>query len=616
MKPLNAILGFLLVSLLLAGNALGAGESGPARTANPGFTGMFELYQNNRVLGTGNFVTADFLLTSYNLLLENVVGEAEEQELFPRLQSVARVLQKQIFAVPGNQPGRNRALRFISVLRGLLGASEAPPAEVADQVQNELKLIAGHAGVVTSPITGTKEDYTQFVPRGRYTRTETLRRYFLASLYAGRSGFALRDSMATSVTPAMADEQTAAALLISKALQENEELKGQYEHLDRLLTLIAGDSDDISPTELLEFAAGGGEDKATLTATRGRIVAAARTAGRFPRIVGGIVDRAKLEKGVSLGEATLSFRLLGQRFTPDSAAIQALVYDRVTDYQGKGSPFTLTTFAGHSVRGFPTVFDLMASLGSRTSRQILTSSEETHFNGYEKGLAEASRMMRRASHNPRSLSDMNLRLAYRLAVMPGGDALNSAIGAWIQNRYAMLLYAKQSYTAMSKAIRVEAALPKRSDAYVEPMQDLYGDMIENLYFLATVLETPALRERVGRFTTLLREVREIGYRQEEGEHTTKDIAFLNDIDSTMKETIGLQDRPLVVDIHTEPNSGMVVEEGIGFPRTVNRKALRGARFDCFEFKQPMDKRLTDDAWYDMLKAGNRPRSITDIITGL
>lgn len=268
------------------------------------------------------------------------------------------------------------------------------------------------------------------------------------------------------------------------------------------------------------------------------------------------------------------------------------------------------------MRGFPTVFDLMASLGSRLSRQILTSGEETNFNGYEKGLSEAGRMMRRAAHNPRSLSDMNLRLAFRLAIIPGGDSLNSAIGAWIQNRHSMLLYVKQSYTAMSKAIRVEAATPKRTDAYLEPAQDLYGDMIENLYTLTTLLETPALRQRVGRFTTLLREVREIGYRQQEGEHSGKDIAFLNNIDATMKETIGLQDRPLVVDIHTEPNSGLVVEEGIGFPRTVNRRELRGARFDCFEFKQPMDKRLTDEAWHDMLKAGTRPRSTTNIITGL
>jgi hypothetical protein len=73
---------------------------------------------------------------------------------------------------------------------------------------------------------------------------------------------------------------------------------------------------------------------------------------------------------------------------------------------------------------------------------------------------------------------------------------------------------------------------------------------------------------------------------------------------------------MAVDIHTDPNSGMVVEEGIGFPRTVNRKELRGARFDCYEFKQPMEKRLTDEGWVEMLQSGVRPRSITSIVTGL
>jgi hypothetical protein len=549
-------------------------------------------------------------------LLEEVVGEAEEHELLPRLSGVTQTLQEQLLTLPKDKPGRTTALRYVSALREILGGAEPPPAEVAPEVLKERRLIGAHVGVVTSSVTGRKEDYSQYQPRGRYTKNEALGRYFVASLYAARAGFALRDSAATGVTPAMADEQTQAALLIARTIAGNEGLREEYGRLDRLLAIVAGNSDDISPGELLEFSGETAEQgNGGVAAVRRRIVDSARSAGRLPRIVGGIVDSGKLEKGVSVAEATISFRLLGQRFSPDSAAIQTLVYDRVTDYRGKGVPFTMTTIAGRSVRGFPTVFDLMASLGSVRSAQILAKTNDSNYTNYDHGIGEAGRLMRQAARNPKSLDEMNLRLAYRLAVLPGGEVLNAAIGAWTQNRHVMLLYAKQSYTPTSKAIRVEPPASERTDARLETAPELYGDMIENLYTLETVLERPVLRQRVERFIALLRTVREIGYRQDGGERSGRDVTELNDIDITLKSIIGRQDRPLAVDIHTEPNSGQVVEEGIGFPRVVNHERLRGGRFDCYEFKQPMDKRLTDEMWEKLLGEGMLPRSTTALTGG-
>jgi hypothetical protein len=249
------------------------------------------------------------------------------------------------------------------------------------------------------------------------------------------------------------------------------------------------------------------------------------------------------------------------------------------------------------------------------SAQILAKTNDSNYTNYDHGIGEAGRLMRQAARNPKSLDEMNLRLAYRLAVLPGGEVLNAAIGAWTQNRHVMLLYAKQSYTPTSKAIRVEPPASERTDARLETAPELYGDMIENLYTLETVLERPVLRQRVERFIALLRTVREIGYRQDGGERSGRDVTELNDIDITLKSIIGRQDRPLAVDIHTEPNSGQVVEEGIGFPRVVNHERLRGGRFDCYEFKQPMDKRLTDEMWEKLLGEGMLPRSTTALTGG-
>ena len=53
-----------------------------------------------------------------------------------------------------------------------------------------------------------KEDYGQYKPRGHYTRSEDLQRYFQAMMWYGRITFRLRNA-----------DETRSALLLTQALQ-------------------------------------------------------------------------------------------------------------------------------------------------------------------------------------------------------------------------------------------------------------------------------------------------------------------------------------------------------------------------------------------------------------
>ena len=72
--------------------------------------------------------------------------------------------------------------------------------------------------------------------------------------------------------------------------------------------------------------------------------------------------------------------------------------------------------------------------------------------------------------------------------------------------------------------------------------------------------------------------------------------------------------PVVVDVHTDPNSGLVLEEGTGYPMRLyvvveiegELYVTVGASFSYHEFTQPMSNRLTDEAWQDMLDSGQYP----------
>ena len=61
---------------------------------------------------------------------------------------------------------------------------------------------------------------------------------------------------------------------------------------------------------------------------------------------------------------------------------------------------------------------------------------------------------------------------------------------------------------------------------------------------------------------------------------------------------------LVADVHTDPNSGSVLEEAVGNPCKVyavipfygKQYLAVGACFSYYEFTKPMNQRMTDEEW--------------------
>ena len=70
-------------------------------------------------------------------------------------------------------------MAFFTVAKSLLGESVAGiPSEASALADEEIALIEAHQGFEESPIFGVTEDYSQYVPRGHYTRSEALKTVF------------------------------------------------------------------------------------------------------------------------------------------------------------------------------------------------------------------------------------------------------------------------------------------------------------------------------------------------------------------------------------------------------------------------------------------------------
>ena len=127
------------------------------------------------------FITSDSLLHLYHIQFDETLMRIEEDHFF----TDTRLLSQELFdhfldqshAYTGDlaEAARKNAA-FFAVGLALLGSpvSSGLDPGLAEKVSEELELIQKHGGFENSPLFIYSVDYSQYIPRGHYTRSETL----------------------------------------------------------------------------------------------------------------------------------------------------------------------------------------------------------------------------------------------------------------------------------------------------------------------------------------------------------------------------------------------------------------------------------------------------------
>ena len=557
---------------------------------------IFSLYERNEREGVPNFITEDLLLASYGLVRAAVGKSLERERYLPQLQRLATGLRAAL-ADASADAASDANRDYLAVLAALLdGRSEAAGAAKPDRAQAELALVLAASEVAASPLWGYRMDYGQFLPRGHYEGDEALERYFRAARYAGAALFAVKPSRATGVKRGQARRMARQAERLARLLEADAELAATHRELLANLAWRFGPAEDLAAAAVLAV-----PTKPTRTYAA-RLFAHAQEHGMTPRIVGGIVERKRLEKGSTALDVLTGWRLLPQRRTADYAAFQRLVFDGTGVYQGgtesrDDAPFGAGMIDGETVKAFPLLGELMCLHGSRESCGALARRGEMSFAGYREALDRAGAELAEGQ----GLAALHREFLQTGLQDSARHTRRTALRAfWTWQRHASVLYAKQSYTPAGKGL--PAAEP-RTGARVEPSLALYQS-------LARVVEghrrfTP--HQAWDAFAEVLAQVTRITSRQLLlGTPTAEDERYLNGLARTLKQITGGSDMPIVVDVHVEPSSGQVLEEATGWAVAVETGAARGARFTQCEFKHPLGDRLTDAKWRELLATGDRP----------
>jgi hypothetical protein len=153
------------------------------------FREFYQIYEQWRYSDIPVFITTDSVYHIYHLLFDKMLRDLETDHFIVDLKSLSSAMlaasNQQYQSLIGSsleEPAR-RNVAYFAVATQLLGLPDPVPASVTNMVGAELALINSAGGFSVSPIWDRPdlpddqkllEDYSQYVPRGHFTRSEDL----------------------------------------------------------------------------------------------------------------------------------------------------------------------------------------------------------------------------------------------------------------------------------------------------------------------------------------------------------------------------------------------------------------------------------------------------------
>ncbi len=600
---------------------------------------LFFVYEDNDYKNIPSLVTTDSVLNVYHLFFDFTLRKVEAQRLLPilkRLSSGMVAASAQDFKAATSPAVQDAALRnaaFFGVADRLLGGSAPLPEQARALASAELSSIGAHAGFGSSQIFPYRLDYSQFVPRGHYTRSEDLKMFFRAMMWFGLAPFSSVSQGEPNTTPLLQ------GLLWTRDLYSTG-LDKDWQRIYEPTAFYVGAADDVTPAQIKALSAQmfgadapaeGFADGPRLADFARKLEAMnpARIKPKFASQMGTpLPSGADAVRGPLPGLAQLRF--MGQRYVPDSEVLQSL-----------SEPLA---------RPFPSGLDVMAALGSARAAALLDQNAAVYnAGGWDKYLSTRAELQAKFAALPAATWSSNLYYGWLYALKALNEpvaagapsfmqnaawqdkSLWSSLGSWAQLRHDTVLFVKQSAVEMGGG-EDERPFVK---GYVEPNPAFYDRLLsltrasrEGL--MKRSLLPQDLYEQFTSFEQTLSGLRGISRRELAGQPLSREqyetIRFIGgQLEAMMIHVMGngegsyWQDVPqtdrdmaTIADVHTA--ASQVLEAGVGrahellavVPVEGQLLLARGATFSFYEFKQPASNRLTDEQWQAMLKGGQAP----------
>ncbi len=589
------------------------------------------------------FVSLDSVLYALHRSYDSLLLSVERGALIPTLRTLLTGLRDQVAAADLSATTAADVRLFLEVAAGLLGETGGSADAAAIIAQAEAA-----SGLATVELFGSSRelDFSQYEPRGHYTDSQDLQRYFRAMMWLGRTDFRLVATRADG-SRELRRREIEAMLGLASLFDTGD--RQDWEAIDRAIEVFVGEPDSMMLPQVQSFlddlGISGPDELASVSDDE---IVRVLEEGRYgmQRIASHVMVSTDIELTLPLNT---SFTFMGQRYVIDSHVFSNVVADRVPG--GLGYP----------LRMMPDPLDVaFAALGNNQAQNLLADQLDTY--GYSQQLAETRILVDAhedeywegslytlwlgalrqisAADDPNDASLDGLPSIARTEPW-GRRLLNTQLASWAELRHDTLLYAKQSYT-----MGYTCEYP---DAYVDPYPEAFAAIARFADRGTSMLDALSGSYEISSATNYFARLSEVAgilggmaEDQRTGEpHSQDKLDFINQAVALETDTSGcaavtyavgwypglfyspddaLDSDPTIADVHTQATDesgaivGRVLHVGTGFPRlmvvTVDScegpRAYAGLVSSYFERVTDDFDRLTDERWASEVGAVTPP----------
>ena len=597
------------------------------------------------------FITTDLAAHSQHLIFDRLLQHTEETYFVPRIKDICTAFIaaiKERTDVPDDI--KIKALSYFQVPELILRTTPTSqyvrddwmvekkyvaPENMNEIIQeypldvqadfNQIQEASGGQSVVFE----TREDFTQYKPRGHYTKNGVLESYFKASMWFGRIHFAISEEDPES------EKMIPVAMFIVDTVKKNPELYKKWKEVFDPITTLIGESDDLGFPDILplwseqkvdDFKAWA-EDKANYI----NLMKLCNDKLKPPAISSNTVFLGFDEKGpVTLEKPPMGWRFLGQRFTLDASFFQQLIDPNV---EGRTN-----------VRGL----DIMRIFGSPVAESFIAQNDYSDKGGLFAGGKALKEAHRRLKESADSLSADYWSKTYYNSILATVRAqasfsqgagfyftecpmwsmksLISSHATWAELKHDTILYVKQSYAEKGGGDDWEMSFRTKEIPrpwnYIEPNLSFWELSLKSVKQLITTYTTYNLldQETERTLTSLFemytkiynicsKEITDTALSESDNSwirtipRLLADYVMIHQDRGDIKEQKDLQ-MACIADVFTNSDTEQCLEVGIGKPYKVyiplndgcGKRIAVGYIPSYYEFYQPTSNRLNDDEW--------------------
>lgn len=591
---------------------------------------LFYIYEKNEYKKLPSFVTVDSVLQVYHIFYDYSLRTLESEKLISVLEELTENMIDKSVYIYNKLENKNlkdiqlKNIAFFCVpwLALEKDIPEWVPDKARDLAIKEYSLVKAQDGFNKSYIFPYELNYSEYMPRGHYTRSEDLKRYFKAMMWYGQGPFPLYDNQGNRTV-----KQTLQALLITYTMFLNKDGSNDIELWEKIYSptyFYVGITDDLNLYQYKDLLVKvyGEEPDINKLDDQEKIDMVYEEAKKLPEP---LIKPKYTKVSTPAGK---QFRFMGQRYIPDSEIIQEMVYP--------------------ILRPIPSGLDVMAVLGSKRAYdiQVNINKENEKWDGY---IGAFNKMKNKFDNISEEKWRSNMYYGwlwtlkglireydegYPLFMRNGAwidKSLNTALGSWAELRHDTILYGKKSGAECGGGVE-----PPEVKGYVEPNIEVYEKLLWLTKYSRVNLKergilTGSIESKMQTFEDLLEFLINCSIKELRNEELTEDEYYqlltygglLEHLTASFAgdgmrwfEITSETDKNMAViaDIHTiAPNDysqGGYFEVGVGpayeiyviVPIGDKLYLTRGAVFSYYEFDSI--KMLTDEDWQKMIKEDN------------